>query len=197
MARSTSPFSGGAGWGAALVAGILEEIRPDAADPTSGPFSAAATGADRGLVALRVNIPSTASALASYDGPTTWPPAPNVGAPHQIGPVSTIAGSAPPFGTPFAGAVGDGVLGGEQGLGEMGALGVAVGSAFAARALPAAPRGDFERRSRAKTWRGRPVSGAFNCRCASARSESARCARRLVGPGPGPGQAECRSCARW
>ena len=29
-------------------------------------------------------------------------------------------------GTPFAGAVGDGVLGGEQGLGEMGALGVAV-----------------------------------------------------------------------
>ena len=105
---------------------VVEEIRPDAADPTSGPFSAAATGADRGLVALRVNIPSTASALASYDGPTTWPPAPNVGAPHQIGPVSTIAGSAPPFGTPFASAVGDGVLGGEQGLGEMGALGVAV-----------------------------------------------------------------------
>lgn len=105
---------------------VVEEIRPDATDPTSGPFSAAATGSDRGLVALRVNIPSTASALASYDAPTTWPPAPNAGAPHQVGAVTSAPGSAPPFGTPFAGAVGDGVLGGEQGLGEMGALGVAV-----------------------------------------------------------------------
>jgi len=105
---------------------IVEEIRPDATDPDSGPFSAAATGADRGLVALRINIPSTASALASYDGPTTWPPAPNAGQPHLAGPIETVAGSAPPFGTPFDSAVGTGVLGGEQGLGEMGALGVVV-----------------------------------------------------------------------
>jgi len=105
---------------------VVEEIRPDATDPSSGPFSAAATGSDRGLVALRVNIPSTASALASYDAPTTWPPAPNAGAPHQVGALTSAPGSAPPFGTPFAGAVGDGILGGEQGLGEMGALGVAV-----------------------------------------------------------------------
>jgi len=105
---------------------VVEEIRSDSNDPTSGSFSAAAAGPDRGLVALRINIPSTASALASYDAPTTWPPEPNVGTPHLIGPVTSVAGSAPPFGTPFAGAVGAGILGGEQGLGEMGALGVGV-----------------------------------------------------------------------
>ncbi len=101
---------------------IVEEIRPNAANPLSGPFSAAATGADRGLVALRVNIPSIASALASYDAPTEWPPTPNAGQAHLAGPVTTIAGSAPPYGTPFTEAVSLGVLGGEQGLGEMGAL---------------------------------------------------------------------------
>ena len=53
---------------------VVEEIRTDSADPATGPFSAASTAADRGLVALRVSIPSTASALASYDAPTTWPP---------------------------------------------------------------------------------------------------------------------------
>lgn len=107
---------------------IVEEIRPDATDPTSGPFSAAATSVDRGLVALRINIPSTASALASYDAPTTWPPEINAGEPHTIGTVTTEPGSAPPFGTPFATAIseGAGVIAGEQGLGEMGALGVGV-----------------------------------------------------------------------
>lgn len=107
---------------------IVEEIRPDAADPTSGPFSAAATGTDRGLVALRINIPSTASALASYDAPTTWPPEPNVANPHLAGPVTTAPGSAPPYGTPFPGPASEGpaILGGEQGLGEMGAVGAVV-----------------------------------------------------------------------
>ncbi|MFK7742149.1 MAG: TadE/TadG family type IV pilus assembly protein [Planctomycetota bacterium] len=107
---------------------VVEEIRPDASNPASGPFSAAAAGADRGMVALRVNIPSTASALASYDAPSTWPPAPNAGQPHLAGPVTSAPGSAPPFGTPFPTAVseGVGVLGGEQGLGEMGSLGVVV-----------------------------------------------------------------------
>jgi hypothetical protein len=107
---------------------VVEEIRPNSADPFSGPFSAAATGPDRGLVALRINIPSTATALASYNSPTTWPPEPNAGQPHVAGPVVTIPGSAPPFGTPFSSAVsqGPGVLGGEQGLGEMGSLGLVV-----------------------------------------------------------------------
>ena len=107
---------------------VVEEIRPNSADPLTGPFSAAATGTDRGLVALRINIPSTATALASYDSPTSWPPEPNAGQPHLAGPVVAAAGSTPPFGTPFSSAVsqGPGVLGGEQGLGEMGSLGVVV-----------------------------------------------------------------------
>ena len=101
---------------------IVEEIRPNADDPLTGSFSAAATGNDRALVALRINIPATATALASYDGPTTWPPEPNAGQAHLAGPVTTVQGSAPPYGTPFAQAVSEGVLGGEQGLGQMGAL---------------------------------------------------------------------------
>ena len=77
-------------------------------------------------MALRVNVPSTASALASYDAPTTWPPEPNVFQAHRVGPVTTVAGSAPPYGTPFATAVSQGVLGGEQGLGEMYAMTLTV-----------------------------------------------------------------------
>jgi len=76
-------------------------------------------------VALRVNIPSTASALASYDAPRDWPPAPNAGAAHAAGDVGVVPGSAPPFGILFDGPVGEGsyLLRGDQGLGEMGALG--------------------------------------------------------------------------
>jgi len=107
---------------------IVEEIRPDAADPLSGPFSAAATGRDRGLVALRINIPATASALASYDAPASWPAAANAGEPHRAGDVATLSGSNPPFGTPFATAVseGPGPIAGQQGLGELGSLGLVV-----------------------------------------------------------------------
>lgn len=105
---------------------IVEEIRPDPADPSSGSFSAAATGADRGLVALRVNIPATAAALASYPAPTAWPPEPNAGQPHLAGAVTSAPGSAPPFGSVIPEPVSAGVLGGEQGLGEMGALGATV-----------------------------------------------------------------------
>ena len=107
---------------------VVEEVRPDLADPFGGPFSAASPGPDRGLVAVRINIPATASALAEYDGPTTWPAEPNAGNPHRAGPVTTVPGSAPSYGTVFPGAVsqGPGVIGGEQGLGEMGALGLRV-----------------------------------------------------------------------
>ena len=105
---------------------VIEEIRADAADPSTGSFSAASTAADRGLVALRVNIPSTASALASYDAPATWPPEPNVFQAHRVGPVTTVPGSAPSYGTPFNEAVGQGILGGEQGLGEMYAMTLTV-----------------------------------------------------------------------
>ena len=45
---------------------VLEEIRPDPADPLSGPFSVLSTGPDQGLVALRVNVPFQAAALSGY-----------------------------------------------------------------------------------------------------------------------------------
>ena len=106
---------------------IVEEVRRDAADPASGPFSAAATGPDRGLVALRVNLPAASAAFASYDAPLVWPPPPNAGAPHEVGSVQFEPGSQPSYGFPV-GVVGDGpaALGGEHGLGELQALGTTV-----------------------------------------------------------------------
>ncbi|MCR9245723.1 MAG: pilus assembly protein [bacterium] len=108
---------------------VVEEIRPDPNDPSTGSFSAAATGSDRGMVALRINIPATAAALAEYDAPATWPPGPNAGQPHRVGPVSSEPGSIPPYGS-LAGGVpasaGPGPIAGELGLGELGALGQPV-----------------------------------------------------------------------
>lgn len=107
---------------------ILEEIRPLANDPSSGPFSAAATGADRGLVALRVNVPATAAGLVSHAAPVTWPPAANAGQPHVAGTVFFEPGSTPPFGLPLDDPDGGGlpILGGAAGLGELGAQGRTV-----------------------------------------------------------------------
>lgn len=107
---------------------VVEEIRPNPNDPTSGPFSALSAGTDRGLVALRVNIPATAAGFASYDAPNEWPPAPNAGTPHAAGSFTSEPGSSPPFGIipgtwPNAGPQ---VLGGEAGLGVVGSLGQPV-----------------------------------------------------------------------
>lgn len=44
----------------------VEEVRPDRLDPTTGPFSVTATGTDRGIVALRINIPYQSSAMSGY-----------------------------------------------------------------------------------------------------------------------------------
>lgn len=49
----------------------LEEIRPDPADPTTGPFSVASTGPERGLVAIRINYPFQAAMLVGFQGGTS------------------------------------------------------------------------------------------------------------------------------
>ncbi|MEM7201550.1 MAG: TadE/TadG family type IV pilus assembly protein [Planctomycetota bacterium] len=102
---------------------VVEEIRSDRNDPATGPFSAASTAVDRGLVALRINIPATASALASYDAPVTWPPEPNAHLLHRIGEGEIVVepGAATPTGA-LVGSEGAHVLRGDYGLGEMGAL---------------------------------------------------------------------------
>ncbi len=137
---SPVPTSFNGGWtvGVPLVTGrsdagetvrwlpIVEEIRTDPGDPGTGPFSAASTAADRGLVALRVNIPATAAGFAEYDAPASWPAAPNAGEPHLVvaDAVTSAPGSSPSFGTIPAAWPSDGppVLGGAAGLGVLGAL---------------------------------------------------------------------------
>jgi hypothetical protein len=44
----------------------IEEILPNAVDPTTGPFSIASTGPQQGLVAIRVNYPFQAAALSGF-----------------------------------------------------------------------------------------------------------------------------------
>lgn len=49
----------------------IEEIRPDPADPASGPFSVASSGPERGLVAIRINYPFQAAMLVGFQGGTS------------------------------------------------------------------------------------------------------------------------------
>ena len=80
---------------------VVEEVRADPDDPTTGSFSASSTSSDRGLVALRINIPYQSTAFSSFDGPTTWPPDPNWHTANQANDDGVVvqAGSAPQFGT--------------------------------------------------------------------------------------------------
>jgi Flp pilus assembly protein TadG len=45
---------------------VLEEIRPDPADPNTWPFSFTSTGPQSGVVAVRINYPFQAAALSGY-----------------------------------------------------------------------------------------------------------------------------------
>jgi TadE-like protein len=45
---------------------VVEEVRADAADPSTGPFSLTASGTLKGYVALRINFPFQAATLVAY-----------------------------------------------------------------------------------------------------------------------------------
>jgi hypothetical protein len=79
---------------------VVEELRADPVDPATGSFSAAAAGEDRGLVALRVNVPVQSAAMTSFDPIRDWPPAPNIASAHVANDpgVQTVPGSQPPYG---------------------------------------------------------------------------------------------------
>lgn len=81
---------------------VLEEVRFDANDANSGPFSLASTGPERGLVALRINCPYQATTLTAYrvvgGGPGGQPQLSPVLANDGLQPVN----AAPNGGTPVA-----------------------------------------------------------------------------------------------
>lgn len=56
---------------------VVEEVRSDPLDPTTGPFSVTSAASDAGLVALRINLPYQSSAMASFRSDPSDPFAPN------------------------------------------------------------------------------------------------------------------------
>lgn len=57
---------------------VVEEVRPDRADPETGPFSIASTGPERALVALRINYPYQAAMLSGFQSNPADPTGPNL-----------------------------------------------------------------------------------------------------------------------
>jgi hypothetical protein len=61
---------------------VVEEVRSDPDDPTTGPFSVTAPVPEAGLVALRINLPYQSSAMASFQSDPDDPFQPNGNSPN-------------------------------------------------------------------------------------------------------------------
>lgn len=112
---------------------VLEEIRQTPGNPATGPFSLTATTPERGLVAVRINVPYQATTLTAYrvvNGVGTMTPiqANDGGVTLAAGsagpPGGTVIGQAP--GTPVEGSVdSQNTYSGPYGLGQFYAMGEA------------------------------------------------------------------------
>ena len=104
---------------------VVEEVRSNPADPSSGPFSLVSTGPQRGLVALRINCPYQASTMTAF----RQEPAPGSGELVNVpvlahDAVHTDPSSAPAPGQLLAtGTPKIGVFAGQYGLGKFYAMG--------------------------------------------------------------------------
>jgi hypothetical protein len=99
--------------------GVLEEVRPDSADPNAGPFSLASTGPERGLVAVRINAPYQATTLSGYQ------PSASGGTGPQNAPILANDGSVTQLNNApgqLVGSDGVGTYSGPYGLGKFYAL---------------------------------------------------------------------------
>lgn len=76
---------------------VVEEVRTDPLDPTTGPFSITSTANDRGVVALRINLPYQSSAMASFQSDPTQPRGtPNGDSPNLANDSGVTELNAPP-----------------------------------------------------------------------------------------------------
>src|SRR5678816_2102028 len=75
---------------------VVEEVRSDPDQPSTGPFSLASTGPERGLVALRINCPYQATTLSAYKVQGTGPG----GTPQNTPILANDAGVTPEGGGP-------------------------------------------------------------------------------------------------
>lgn len=107
---------------------VLEEVVANPNDPSTGPFSLASNGPERGLVALRINCPYQASTMTAYRV---------IGGAPSMQPVKANddgVGAAAPSGTSFVGTEGNpndlgpsAAYSGKYGLGKMYAMGAGAG----------------------------------------------------------------------
>jgi hypothetical protein len=96
----------------------IEEIVPNPADPSTGPFSVTSTGPQQGLVAIRLNYPVQAAALSGFQQGPDGPFEPG-GAPILANDAGVVQQSGlPPGQTLFAPDGGIGPYGGSFGLGN-------------------------------------------------------------------------------
>lgn len=96
----------------------IEEIRPNPADPLTGPFSVASTGPQQGLVAIRLNYPYQAAILSGFQQGPNGPFEPG-GALILADDAGVVQQNAlPPGQTLLAPAGGLGPYGGSFGLGH-------------------------------------------------------------------------------
>ncbi|MEO0478630.1 MAG: TadE family protein [Planctomycetota bacterium] len=77
---------------------VVEEVRVDPTDPTTGSFSLASANPDRGVVGIRINLPVQASALTSFQ-PTPLGGEPNAGRPNLADDSAVIQLDGPRDGT--------------------------------------------------------------------------------------------------
>lgn len=106
--------------------GVVEEVRPDRTDPTTGPFSVASNAPVRGLVAVRVNIPAQSSAMGSFaEGGTSSNP--NIDSPNLANDGGVTATNSPPGAVPSTSREGAFIaFEGPYGLGRVELLGKKV-----------------------------------------------------------------------
>jgi hypothetical protein len=104
---------------------VLEELRQDPGDPSTGPFSLMAATAEPGLVALRINYPYQAAGLTSFRAGPAGPFEPNLQQPN-LADDAAVSAPAPPEGTLAGDLGGVGPYAGPYGLGRLYALGTEV-----------------------------------------------------------------------
>lgn len=105
---------------------VITEVRPDPADPTTGPFSINDVGPPRtqkGLVAIALNYPFQAAATSSFRTSPDGPFEPNGAFPNEADDAGVTQSNAPPQGTVQVVAPSTGPYAGPFGLGRQLALG--------------------------------------------------------------------------
>ena len=102
---------------------VVEEVRSDRSDPTTGVFSASSTSADQGLVSLRINIPYQSAAMSSFRADAVDPMAPNGNNFNEADDSKVTQLNAPPYGSTLSSGTHTLTYQGRFGMGRQEALG--------------------------------------------------------------------------